>query len=247
MKKHIPNLITALNLLAGCFAIVLAFEGSLLWAAYSIVVAMVFDFFDGLSARWLKASSALGEQLDSLADMVSFGVAPGIILYCFSQELNILSPSNFLANNHWPFYLAFAIPIFSAFRLANFNIDTRQKENFIGLPTPANACFFVFSVILFYVNQPIALIDGKKLLYPILSNPMLMLFLGVLFSVLLVVELPMFSLKFKTLKWQDNKERYLFLGVSSLLIIMINIAAIPIIIVGYVLWSLLSMFLFSKR
>ncbi|OZA56958.1 MAG: CDP-diacylglycerol--serine O-phosphatidyltransferase, partial [Sphingobacteriales bacterium 39-40-5] len=134
MKKHIPNSVTCLNLFSGCLGIVFAFQGNLIWASYAIVIAAVFDFFDGMLARLLKAYSDIGKELDSLADMVSFGVLPSVIIY----QLFALSPQiDFGAD--WLSFSAFIIAVFSALRLAKFNIDTRQSENFIGLPTPANA------------------------------------------------------------------------------------------------------------
>lgn len=240
MKKHIPNSITAGNLICGCFAIVNAFEGDLYLSAYLIIAAMIFDFFDGFAARLLNVSGELGKQLDSLADMVSFGVAPGIILYQFTKMLQETNPVELLTNYPWLLYLAFFIPVFSALRLAKFNIDTRQSDSFIGLPTPANASFFVFCVLVYHYTDLFLLINIQEWVLAVISNPMVMLATGVIFSLLLTSEVPMFSLKLKTLKWKENELVYTFLGVSVLLLLLINIIAAPIIIILYILWSITS-------
>lgn len=141
IKKNIPNAITCCNLLCGCLAIIQATNGNLLWAAYLVGMAAVFDFFDGFAARLLKVSSPIGKDLDSLADMVTFGVVPGIVMFKMIRLGLRLDKEGFdlIEENPWITYIVFMIPIFSALRLAKFNHDTRQTEAFIGLPTPANA------------------------------------------------------------------------------------------------------------
>jgi len=246
MKKHIPNAITALNLVCGCLAITNAFTGELYISSILIFIAAILDFMDGAAARLLKVSHPLGEQLDSLADMISFGLAPGIILFQFVKHLNTVNESVILTENPWLFYFALIIPIFSAFRLAKFNIDTRQTDGFLGLATPANAGFFIFIVLVyFYPNLP-QIINTKNIILPIISNPLIMLGLGVVFSLLLVSEIPMFSLKAKSLKWKGNELRFTFLGIFFLLLILLNITAFPIILLIYIIWSAIASFSAKK-
>lgn len=237
MKKHIPNAITALNLICGCLAITNAFTGELYISSILIFAAAIFDFMDGAAARLLKVSSPLGEQLDSLADMVSFGLAPGIILFQFTKYLNTVYQSPILTENPWLFYIALIIPVFSAFRLAKFNIDTRQTDGFIGLATPANTLFFSCIVLVYFFPDLPQLINTKNIVLPIISNPIILLGLGIIFSILLVLEIPMFSLKVKSLKWKGNELRFTFLGLFFLLLSLINITAFPLIILIYIIWS----------
>lgn len=217
MKKHIPNFITALNLFSGCIAAVYAFNGELQIAAYFILLAALFDFMDGLAARALNAYSEIGKQLDSLADMVSFGFIPGLFVFkMLSESLPVSGFPIYLS------YIGFVITVFSAFRLAKFNIDTRQSENFIGLATPANTLFFIS---LPFLSTPI--------------SPVLLMILTIVFSILLVSELPLFSFKFKNLGFNANIHRYLLIILSLILIIFFKFAAIPMIIVGYILLSII--------
>ncbi len=225
MKKHIPNFITCLNLLSGCIASVYAFNGDLETAAYLVILSAFFDFLDGLFARMLNAYSEIGKQLDSLADMISFGFIPGLFIF------KMLSST--LINNGLPEYLAysgFIVTIFSALRLAKFNIDTRQTENFIGLATPANTLFFIS--LPFLHTQPIAFLE-------ILTNPLVLVFLSIGMSYLLVSEVPLFSMKFKSMALGLNIHRYLLIILSLILIIFFKFAAIPIIIVIYILLSII--------
>lgn len=226
MKKHLPNAVTCLNLFSGCLALTQIFspDGNLVYASYFVVLAAVFDFFDGLLARALHVSSPIGKDLDSLADMVSFGVVPGAIIYKLLQGA--------LTNAEVPAYLAYAgfiITIFSALRLAKFNNDTRQSDSFIGLPTPA--CTLVV------VSLPLILQHDSFGLTSTILNPWLLLALAILLSGLLVAELPLFALKFKNLRWQDNSVRFIFLLLSLGLLIGLGVAAIPLIILLYVLLS----------
>ncbi len=258
IKKHIPNVITCGNLLCGCLATLFAFNtvsipnkivmsDNLVWCAYLVGIAAVLDFFDGFVARLLKVGGEMGKQLDSLADMVTFGVVPGAIMF----KLIRLSSMNELmgiydgTKNYNVFiyyfygfsaYLAFLIPIFSAIRLAKFNIDTRQISSFIGVPTPANA-ILICSIPLITTFQPIFLEFDVT---TIISNIYFLIGLTLIMSYLLVAELPLFALKFKTFKWADNKIRFVFLISSLLLLILFQFIAIPFIIFLYIVLSIIN-------
>lgn len=225
MKKHIPNFITCLNLFSGCIGTVFAFSGDLKTAAYFVVLSAVFDFFDGMVARLLNVKSEIGKELDSLADMVSFGFLPGLVMFqLIAQSSSTMMPVGLIP--YLP-YLAFLIPVFSALRLAKFNIDTRQSVDFIGLNTPMNT--------LFIVSLPFIQQD-----YPswIGSTPLL-IGITILMSLLLVGEFRLFSLKLGSTSWAQNKYRYLFLLLSGALILSLHFAAIPLILVLYIGLSLL--------
>jgi len=228
MKKHIPNLLTCCNALLGSLSIVFAFKGFLETAALLILCAAIFDFFDGFAARLLNAKSAIGVDLDSLADVISFGLAPAVILFiwmefCFT---NLPPELQFFPLTLLP-YFAFIIVPFSAYRLAKFNNDERQQHEFYGLATPANAFFIAF--------LPFA---ADKL--PLLDNFWALLCLTFIFSILLVLEFPMFSLKFSTYSFKKNLIRYLFLLLSVILLIAFQLAAFPIIILLYIFISLIQ-------
>jgi CDP-diacylglycerol--serine O-phosphatidyltransferase len=223
MKNHLPNAITCLNLFAGCLALCNVFAGRLELAAYLVGLAAVFDFADGLVARALHASSPIGKDLDSLADMVSFGVVPGAMLYHLLGQGAYSLP-------FWLPYAGFIVTVFSALRLAKFNNDTRQTTSFIGLPTPA--CTLVVA------SLPLILTYDTYNLTPLILNPWVLLGLTVLLSGLLVAELPLFALKFKNLSWHDNSVRFVFLLLSVVLLLILQAAAVPVIILLYVLLSL---------
>ena len=221
MKKHIPNSVTCLNLFSGCLGIVFAFQGNLTWAGYAIFVAAFFDFLDGMLARLLKAYSDIGKELDSLADMVSFGVLPSVIIY----QLFLLSP-NALNFPLWINYSAFLLAIFSALRLAKFNVDTRQSESFIGLPTPANA--------LLIASFPFILENNPNLFWEdYLLNPWFLASFSLGMGLLLVSEIPLISLKFKSLKLSENLLRYILIFSSLILLLIFKFAAVPILITLY--------------
>lgn len=204
LTRHIPNTITCCNLFSGCVAGVMAFEGHLLEAALWIIAAAVFDFFDGLAARLLKAYSPIGKELDSLADLISFGMAPGLILFALLREAAPALPLG-QWNAYIP-YLAFVIPVFSGLRLAKFNVDTRQATSFIGLPVPAHALFWASAG---YAVQPaLAAAPGW---FAALSIPA-----ALATSLLLVSEIPMFSLKIKSLSWKGNELRYILVACAIL-------------------------------
>jgi CDP-diacylglycerol--serine O-phosphatidyltransferase len=218
MKRLIPNALTCANLLSGCVGIVFAFHGRLDVAAYAVLVSGIFDFFDGFSARMLNVKSLIGKELDSLADMVSFGFLPGVVMYQLLAQSDYASP-------YLP-YIGFLITIFSALRLAKFNLDTRQTEDFIGLNTPMNT--------LFIVSLPFIQKD-----YPALINSTILLVATtVLMCWLLVCEIKIFSLKFGSVKWIHNKSKFVFLIISAVLIAFLKFAAIPFVLVLYIVSSI---------
>ena len=224
IKKHIPNTITCCNLISGCIAIAYAFSGKIEISFTWIIIGAVFDFFDGMSARLLKVSSPIGKELDSLADIVTFGVAPSTILF---SKLGIMSYPSLLESLRGilPF-IAYIMAAFSALRLAKFNLDERQTLGFIGLPTPANA--------LFWGSLLIGL--GKR----IDSSPLMCIFIivGILISSwLMVSEIPMFALKFKEWGWKKNQIKYIFLLTCIPLIAIFGITGFAIIVAWYVIIS----------
>ena len=215
IKKQIPNLLTCGNLFSGCIGIVYAFNGDLKTVAFFVIISGIFDFFDGFAARLLHVKSDIGKELDSLADVISFGFLPGVIMF---QLLKINSTTDFLP------YAAFIIPVFSALRLAKFNIDTRQTEDFIGLNTPMNT-FFIISLPY--------LIDDEAWL----SNVYVLLGIILIVSYLLISELKLFSMKINNLKWEPNKYKFIFLIMSFVLLAFLKFAALPIILILYILFS----------
>ena len=226
--KHVPNAITCLNLCSGCIACTLAFEGQLLWASLFVLFGAIFDFFDGFAARLLHAYSPIGKELDSLADVVSFGVAPGMILfYMLSSVVPLLSAAAWVT--YIP-YLAFIIPSFSALRLAKFNVDERQTTSFIGLPTPANALFWI-SII--YSTQQLAA------QHVILYIAVALLLVG-LTSYLLIAEIPMFSLKIKSIGWKGNEYRYVLIASTVLFVTLWGFLGVSATILLYIILSIIS-------
>ena len=226
-KKHIPNTITCCNLLSGCVATMYAFEDMYPFAFAFIIAGAVFDFFDGLTARALKVSSPIGKELDSLADVITFGFAPAAMVFSWLRECSDVH-LDMLAAFVMPF-AAFLLTAFSALRLAKFNVDERQTSSFIGLPTPANALFWG------------GLVLGSHDI--IVVNPygwMLILSLVALFSYLLVAEIPMFSLKFKSLAWKANRIVYIFLLVSLVLLIVLGLNGLSAVIGWYIILSILT-------
>lgn len=231
VKKHIPNAITCCNLFSGCVACVMAFTGKFELAMLFIVLGAVFDFFDGMVARILGVSSPLGVQMDSLADDITFGLAPATVIFSFMK--NVLVYPAFLGAFAGVLpYFAFLIAVFSACRLAKFNIDTRQTTSFIGLPTPANALFWSSLIV-----------GGKEWLLGMEHAWALILGLIFLFSYFLISEIPMFSMKFKNLSWKSNKRRYTFLVVAAPMLALGYIA--PVAIISWYL--VMSIVLCKKR
>lgn len=226
MRRHIPNTITCCNLLSGCVAAMFAFEGIYLTAFLFIIAGAVFDFFDGMSARALKVSSPIGKELDSLADVITFGLAPATMVYSWLRECTELH-LEVLA--HVMPFVAFLLVAFSALRLAKFNVDERQTSSFIGLPTPANALFWG------------ALVIGSH--DQIVTSPygwLVVIALILLFSWLLVAEIPMFSLKFKNLRWKSNRTAYIFLLVSLVLLVLLGLNGLSAVIGWYIILSVLT-------
>lgn len=224
--RFIPNTLTSLNLVSGCVASTMALQGSLFWAMIWIIIASVFDFSDGLAARLLKAYSPLGKELDSLADVVSFGVAPGMILYMVLGEWTVAAGVKGVLS-YLP-YLAFIVPAFSGLRLAKFNIDERQTTSFIGLPVPAHALFWASACYSLH-----ALVwTGESWVAVVL----IMAFC--LTSYLLVSEIPMFSLKAKTLGWQGNEMQYILIICSLIFIACFGFLGISGAILLYIVLSI---------
>jgi CDP-diacylglycerol--serine O-phosphatidyltransferase len=245
IKKHIPNFLTSCNLLCGCIGIIEIFNWGTHYASYLIFLACVFDFLDGFAARALKVSSPIGKELDSLADMVTFGVLPALIMFkeinfvfhlirqerAMSEISNIADLVNAPAVSFWSFF-ALLIAVFSAIRLANFNVDTRQSDRFIGVPTPANALFI--SAVPFIVPYVIMHTQYQQAFY------ITLIILCFILSYLLVAELPLIALKFKNYGWPDNKMRYTLIISALVLLAILNIPAIPIIIILYIILSLID-------
>lgn len=227
MKKHIPNTITCLNLLAGCAGIVFAFEEQLLYACYAIFLAAAFDFLDGLAARLLGAYSEIGKELDSLADVVSFGVLPSVIVYHLFLNAPPVGEISVYLN-----FSAFIIAVGSALRLAKFNVDTRQTVNFIGLPTPANA--------LLIASLPLILTNSGNFLSSYILNAYFLAFFSIMSAFLLLMELPLISLKFSDLTIKSNLYRYILIISSLILLAIVKFAAVPIIIVLYIVISIIQ-------
>lgn len=236
MKKHIPNLITSMNVLSGSIAVFVAMYGRLELAAILILVAMVFDFFDGFAARLLHVKSDMGKELDSLADMVSFGVAPAVIAHFLI--LGELSGGDLPGFAEWSLpdkILAFCpvlIPAFSAYRLAKFNLDVRQTVSFIGMPTPANALFWVALVFgAAYTPEIYAVLFGSAWVLCVCV---------VILSVLLICELPMFSLKISGFGWKENKFRYSYFIVLGILLLISGKNIIVFVIPLYLLFAVVE-------
>ncbi len=219
LKAQLPNFITLLNLLSGVVGILWVLEGQLLYGAYFVILSAGFDFLDGFAARLLKVQSDMGKELDSLADVVSFGVLPGILLYSLTKAQ---TDSQVLP------YLTLIIPMLSAYRLAKFNLDTRQSDRFIGLPTPANA--------LLLSTLP-HLVAHWPELAPWVTSPIALVVIAWATSILLVSELPLIALKFKNSSFADNTYRYTLLCLGAFCFSWLQLAGIPLIIIAYLLLS----------
>lgn len=224
MKKHIPNTITCCNLISGCIAVTYALFGNLPLALAWIVIGAIFDFFDGMTARLLHVSSPIGKELDSLADDVTFGVAPSAIVY---YELTVMDYPAFLEPLRPVLpYAAFVMAAFSALRLAKFNLDERQTTSFIGLPTPANALFW-----------GALMVGGSQWVEASPYHVVGVLAMLLVSCYLLVSEIPMFALKFKQWGWKGNEVKYLFIASSALLILLLGVKGIAVVIAWYVILS----------
>lgn len=245
--RHIPNTLTCVSLAFGFYASILGISGDYFGAMVAILIAAIFDFSDGLAARLLKAYSDMGKELDSLADIISFGVAPGMILFSFLDKLLY----TLLWNDSWLCKLfllaAFAIPVFSGLRLAKFNIDTRQKTSFIGLPVPAHAIFW--SALIVALSPTVIMCDTLYGILPLsqqlitISPETLLITLSILSiatSLLLVSEIPMFSLKISSFAWSTNKLQYTLILAAILLITFFGIIGISATILFYILLSVIA-------
>ena len=234
IKQNIPNAVTMLNLVCGCIAINYVFPDVLgydnwVYASYFILAAAVFDFFDGLVARALHVHSELGKQLDSLADVVSFGVAPSFLLMKMLEKADQWSLMPF--SSSLTKYVALLVAVFSAIRLARFNLDTRQSHHFIGLPVPANAMLIS--------SLPLIIEFGNGRYDFIMLSPWFLFPLIFVSSYLLVSPLPLIALKFKNYSLTDNKPRYLLIAVAAVCLILFGFFAIPLTIAAYILLSVL--------
>ena len=220
LSSYIPNIITCCNLTAGSLAVIMALRGTFEQAAIFILIAAVCDFLDGLSARLLHANSDMGKELDSLSDLISFGLAPGLMVYALLNDYLLLPYGNleYLA------YIALLIPVAGGIRLAKFNVDDRQTTSFIGLPIPANALFWI----------GVCFADTRD------WHPVIILALIVLFSYLMVSNLPMFSLKASNLSWSNNKLRYILVITSLGLVFWLGLTGLAGAIIAYILLSLIA-------
>ncbi|MEY4834948.1 MAG: CDP-diacylglycerol--serine O-phosphatidyltransferase [Bacteroidota bacterium] len=234
IKKHIPNTITLLNLLAGLLALIHAFNGNYNEAFSLVCLGIFFDFWDGFFARIWKVQSPIGLQLDSLADMVTSGVVPGLVMYKMLGDIQENQSQYNLTEDTYYMgvvpYLGFLITLASCYRLAKFNVDTRQTDSFIGLPTPANALLIMSIPMIQFHSEFEWLVD-------FLSNPYVLVGVTVLSSYLLNAEIPLFSLKVKSFSWEKHKMQVVFLILSLILIVLLEFIAIPIIILLYVILS----------
>lgn len=262
----VPNLLSLGNLLCGCIAILNVIDGNIGSAVYLVMLACVFDFLDGFAARGLKQGSPMGKELDSLADMVTFGVVPGMVMFqLIRYNLTTAYPSEFVEFGIGGYdlfeylpYCGFIVPLFSGLRLAKFNVDTRQSESFIGLPTLANALFICGIPLALQLNEAVwsnnTFLDAQhwggfslwsrfgatpEAIIGVLHSPWMLVGITVVFSFLLISEIPMFSFKVKNVKWQGNQIRYIFLAIAIGLAVWLKMAALPLIIVVYILMSVI--------
>ena len=235
MRKQIPNIITLLNLFSGTIAITLAFNGNFLGVVIWVVIAAIFDFFDGMAARALKAYSPLGKELDSLADVVSFGVAPASALYILLKD-NFIYPEALQSISHLIPYISFLIPVFAAYRLAKFNIDTRQSHSFIGLPTPANGLFWISYC---YAIDKLA-IQNEIIIYVTIIAVVIM-------SIFMIAEIPMFSFKPKNKGFKGNENQLILILLSISFLAIFKIGGVALSIIAYIFISIFSNSYKTKR
>ena len=238
IKKHIPNAITLLNLASGLLAIIAIFKGYYDEAFLFVCLGIFFDFWDGFFARKFNVSGELGLQLDSLADVVTSGVVPGLMIFKLLQDIQEDDTSIYYLTEEYYYmgfvpYLGFIVTLASAYRLAKFNIDTRQTDSFIGLPTPANA--------LFIISIPMIQFDGThEWLVNALFNPFVLLIISLVSAYMLNAEIPLFSLKIKDFSWDKNKLQVFFLTIAATLLLFLGFTALPIIILLYVVLSVVN-------
>lgn len=245
IKKHIPNTITLLNLASGLLAVIAVFKGYYDEAFIFVCLGIFFDFWDGFLARKFKVSGELGLQLDSLADVVTSGVVPGLMMFKLFQDIQEDDTSKYFLTEEFYYmgfvpYLGFIITLASAYRLAKFNIDTRQTDSFIGLPTPANALLIMSIPMIQYAGTHEWLVEA-------LYNPFILLAITVLSAYMLNAEIPLFSLKMKDFSWKKNKLQVIFLALSVVLLFLIGFTALPVIILLYVALSVLNNTVLAKK
>ena len=245
IKKQIPNIFTLLNLLSGTIAVLMAASDKLVEAAFFVFLGIFFDFFDGFFARKFNVQGEFGKQLDSLADLVTSGVAPGIVMFqlilfatkqqYFMQLSCEIGSWQDYSDTYFYFipFIGLIIPLAAAYRLANFNIDERQTDSFIGLPTPALSLFILsLPLILNYSNN--------QFFIDLINNEYILIVITILGSYLLNAEIPLFSLKFKNYTWSENKMKYIFLISSLVMLVVLQTVAIPLVIIIYVLISIIE-------
>ncbi len=236
-RQYIPNTLTLLNLASGMISVTMVLKGELMMASLFIFVAALFDFLDGMAARLLEAGSELGKQLDSLGDIVSFGVAPAMIVFQM-LSFNCEGSCNILDRLHITPYFSLLIPVCSAIRLGKFNLDLRQEENFTGLPTPANAIFFASIPLVVLLRSSFFPMLRLEFLADFFSSTRVLAVLAVLFSYFLISDFRMFSMKFKSTKWKGNEHKYLLLVLTVALLVLFSVGGIPLAILTYFLLSL---------
>ena len=239
MKQHVPNIFTCLNLLFGCMAVVMIFRDQsvlntdrLVTASYLVLAAVIFDFLDGFTARILHVHSPIGKDLDSLADVITFGLVPGAIMFRLFQMSDpslIYADESFLRVFQ---FFPFIVTVFSALRLAKFNVDKRQSESFIGLPTPANTMVII--------AFPLILQNDHFHLTGLILNPYFIVITCVVLSYLLIAEIPLFALKFKSFAWKKNSFQYILLASSIVLFLIFRYVSIPLIIFLYIFLSIVN-------
>jgi CDP-diacylglycerol--serine O-phosphatidyltransferase len=245
IKKHIPNTITLFNLASGLLAIIAIFKGYYDEAFLFVCLGIFFDFWDGFFARKFKVSGELGLQLDSLADVVTSGVVPGLMIFKLLLDIQEDDTSIYYLTEDFYYmgfvpYLGFIITLASAYRLAKFNIDTRQTDSFIGLPTPANA--------LFIMSIPMIQFDGThEWLVNALFNPFVLIIISFVSAYMLNAEIPLFSLKIKDFSWDKNKLQVFFLTIAATLLLFLGFTALPIIILLYVVLSVVNNMFLAKK
>ncbi len=245
MKRHIPNIVTLMNMACGCAGIAMVFGGKPEWAPFMVFLGAIFDFFDGFVARALKADSELGKQLDSMSDLVTFGVLPSILLvsiphYYIAENYSLALPERSSPNA--PFFTEwyemapfFVLALGAGYRLAKFNIDTRQTSSFLGLPSPANGIFFAALFLgIYHENFPSAI--NSLLAF----NPILLIAIAITFALLMVSEIPMFAMKVKGYGWKGNEFRYILLILSLPLIVFFQFAGLSLCILLYILLSIIQ-------
>jgi CDP-diacylglycerol--serine O-phosphatidyltransferase len=245
IKKHIPNIITLLNLASGLLAVIAVFKGYYDEAFIFVCLGIFFDFWDGFFARKFNVSGELGLQLDSLADVVTSGVVPGLMMFKLFQDIQEDDTSKYFLTEEFYYmgfvpYLGFIITLASAYRLAKFNIDTRQTDSFIGLPTPANALLIMSIPMIQYA-------ETHEWLVEVLYNPFVLLAITILSAYMLNAEIPLFSLKMKDFSWEKNKLQVIFLALSVVLLLLLEFTALPVIILLYVALSVINNTVLAKK